>query len=408
MPREEDSKKKGDEGSKKKKLELPAGLVKNAQKAEMPLIVLPPDMAKPEKQPMPAIVLPPEFMKQEKQLTPPIVLPPELTKAQKELAQSPLLLPQEFIASKPSQKPVTPPAQITIPKEEKKQKEIPVARKTPEFGGPNQLELLLNFLSAKFPNLKRKLKLAEIPEDPNTFVANASVFSLVLAFAFTVLFFIILDALGWTKLWLAPLFAVILVMGFAYYMKIPDVKMIRKSKEIDKDIVFAGRHMLIELRAGVPLFDAMLNITRDYGEISKAFARILEKINVGVPADVAMHDVAEDSPSISFKRVMLQLVNSLRSGSNVADSLEVILDQVSREQVIAIKEYGQKLSPLAMFYMVFGIIIPSMGIALAITLMSFLRLKFGPELLVAVFFVIAVIQYIFLTMIESSRPQLEV
>lgn len=400
MPREEDSKKKGDEG-KKKQLELPAGLVKGAKKTEMLPIVLPPDMIKQEMAAQP-IILPLELVKQEKKLAP-ITLPLELAKMQqeKQAALPQLLIPQDFTAQKPAT-----PAQITLPKKE--EKKIPIARRTPEFGGPNQLELLVNFLSAKFPSLKRKLKLAEILEDPNTFVANATVFSLVLAFAFAVLFFIVLDLLGWNKLLLIPLFMLVLVLGFAYYMKIPDVKLIRKSKEIDKDIVFAGRHMLIELRAGVPLFDAMLNITRDYGEVSKAFARILEKINVGVPADVAMHDVAEDSPSISFKRVMLQLVNSLRSGSNVADSLELILDQVGREQVIAIKEYGQKLSPLAMFYMVFGIIIPSMGIALAITLMSFLRLKFGVELLVAVFFVITVIQYVFLTMIESSRPQIEV
>ncbi len=345
----------------------------------------------------------------------PLALPPELMKGAKPqpkpAALPPIILPSELKAP-PKQAPATPMAPIVLPRTEplpaKKQKEIPVARTMPQFGGPNQFELLLNVIAAKFPNLKKKLKQAEMMEDPNTFIANALAFSLILAFAFTVLFYIVFDALSASKLLLIPLFAVVFAAGFFYWMKIPDVKLIKKSREFDKDIVFAGRHMLIELRAGVPLFDAMLNITRDYGEVSRAFARILEKINVGIPADVAMHDVAEDSPSVSFKRVMLQLVNSLRSGSNVADSLEVILDQVGKEQVIEVKAYGQKLSPLAMFYMVFGIILPSLGIALAITLMSFLRLKLGVGMLVAVFFVIAVIQYIFLTMIESSRPKLEV
>jgi len=60
-----------------------------------------------------------------------------------------------------------------------------------------------------------------------------------------------------------------------------------------------------------------------------------------------------------------------------------------------------------MFYMVFGIIMPSLGIALAIIIFSFLSINIDATILYAFLFVIAMLQYIFVTVIESQKPQYE-
>jgi pilus assembly protein TadC len=151
----------------------------------------------------------------------------------------------------------------------------------------------------------------------------------------------------------------------------------------------------------------MLSISRDYGEVSREFAKIAERVNAGVPTDIAMHDISEDNPSMAFKRVLLQLINSIRSGSDVAKALESVLDQISREQITEMKAYGQKLNPIGMFYMIFGIIMPSLGIALGIIIFSFMSVSVTSTMLYSVLFVVLIMQYIFLTIIESQKPDYE-
>jgi len=290
----------------------------------------------------------------------------------------------------------------------------PVARephapaKPPAAGEPSPFRILLASIAARFPDLKRKLRQADMLDEPIPFIARVFTSAILLTAILIVLLFMVFVTANINALLILPLVPLLFALFFWYGLQVPRGRVEQKAREIDKDLVFAGRHMLIELRAGVPLFDAMLNVTKDYGEVSRIFSRILERINVGVPADVAMHDISEEVPSAAMRRVILQLVNSLRSGSDVAAALDNILDQLSREQVIEIKSYGQKLNPLAMFYMIFGIIIPSLGVALAIILISFLSVPADSKLLAAAFVLLGLVQFIFVSMIESSRPRFEV
>ena len=158
------------------------------------------------------------------------------------------------------------------------------------------------------------------------------------------------------------------------------------------------------------LFDAMMGITRDYGEVSREFNKVVEKVTLGVPMAAAMHDVAEHCPSSYGRRVILQMANSLTSGSDVADSLESVLDQVSQEQIIQLKAYGQKLNPLVMFYMIFGVIMPSLGVSFLIILLSFVGTglsAYGSGILMAIFAMVAIVQFMFLSVVENSRPSFD-
>lgn len=257
------------------------------------------------------------------------------------------------------------------------------------------------------PNLRQKLRLAGMNDDPLIFIQQSLVVAGMMSVMLTVLFFFVLQIFRINIFALVVLFPLFFIFSFMLRMQYPSSKAQKRGREVDRELVFAGRQMLIELKAGVPLFDAMLSISRDYGEISTEFAKIVDRVNAGVPTDVAMHDVAEDNPSMAFKRVMLQLINSIRSGSDVAKALGAVLDQVSREQITDLKAYGQKLNPLGMFYMVFGIILPSLGIALAIIIFSFLSINIDVTVLYAFLLVIAIVQYIFVTVMESQKPQYE-
>ncbi len=273
---------------------------------------------------------------------------------------------------------------------------------------------LFSGLATRFPELRKQLFIAEMNISPVDFVQQCFLTALVVAVVLTGVTAFALSALNTDLLTSAGLIVLGIPVYFslAFFMRLyqPRVKMLKRGRQIDQELVFAGRHLLIEMRSGVVLFDAMLGVSQEYGEVSKEFNKIVEKITLGVPANVAMHDVADHCPSAYFRRLILQIANSLTSGSDVAESLEVVLDQISQEQIIQLKAYGQKLNPLVMFYMLFGVIVPSLGVAFLIILLSFIGsglAGYGVGILAGILVLVAIIQFLFLSIVENSRPSFD-
>lgn len=265
-------------------------------------------------------------------------------------------------------------------------------------------------ISSYFPNLKNDITTSGLKITPQDFarmvVKNTVTYSLITI----VLSFLILILLKTTYLWLLPIFIISIIFYFNVWMYYPKVKAKQRERNIDKDMVFAGRHLIIALRSGVPLFQAMVGITRDYGEVSKEFNKIVERITLGEPPVQAIRNVMKYNPSKFFNRMSLQIINVLNSGANMASSLDSAMNQISQEQIISLKEYGQKLNPLSMFYMLFAIVFPSLGVVFITILISFTGgglANMGVGILFLAGVYIFSIQIIFISMIESSRPPYE-
>ncbi|MEM0438121.1 MAG: type II secretion system F family protein [Candidatus Micrarchaeia archaeon] len=283
---------------------------------------------------------------------------------------------------------------------------MPEASKGKKEG--SALDALVEYLGSFFPDLRKKLRMAKMKKTQNEYIKDVLVVSALLTLILSVCIALFMVVSNGSLLWLVIMVPLLAVVVFLFMMRRVDVVMLSRQRNIDKDLLFAGRQLLIEVRGGIPLYDAIVHLTSDYGEASKAFKEIVDKTNLGVPLDVAMEDVAEETPSKPFKRLVLQIVNSIRSGSDVAVALETILDQMSQEQLIEIKAYGQKLNPLGMFYMLFGIIMPSLGVTLFVTIFTFTGVVLSPAFLFGALLLVLLMQYTFLTMIESSRPRFEV
>lgn len=276
---------------------------------------------------------------------------------------------------------------------------------------PVRFRGLLVSIAGHFPSLKKTLLLADMHYTPAGFVQVALFTALYITAAIMLIIWILLRNEPSAPLVMVLLLPIFYALSFLYAMYYPKVKASMRAKRMDQELVFAGRHMLIELKSGVPLFDAMLGISRDYGEVSVEFNKIVEKVTLGVSLGVALHEVADNNPSQYFKRMILQMANSIASGSDVSLTLEASLDQISKEQVISLKAYGQKLNPMVMFYMIFGIIMPSLGVAFLIIMTSFLGgtgITFGSSALFGILIAIGLTQFIFLSMVENSRPKFDI
>lgn len=269
--------------------------------------------------------------------------------------------------------------------------------------------VLIRRIARALPGINTKLKQAGMFDTPEEFIKKTILSAFYLTTGITALFvtvFTQLEVLSGIIYFAFPLFMFFIM--FFYMLKVPDVKILRKGREISREIVFAGRFLIIELESGVSLYDAMVNVSKNYEVIGEYFKEIIDKVSMGTTMEDAINETIETTPSSNLTKVLWQILNSLRTGADISSSLSNILDQIVREQIIDVKEYGRKLNPLAMFYMMVAIIVPSLGITMLIVLTTFISIKIDLIALLAIALFLGFIQYMFLSIIRSSRPAVEI
>ena len=262
-------------------------------------------------------------------------------------------------------------------------------------------------IARNFPNLKAKLKKSGMKDEPEEFVKKTFLTAFYMATGIIVFLFLILAKYNVLKGILFILPPILFIFIFLYMLKLPDTLIGKKEKEISKEIVFAGRYLIIELESGVPLYNAMINISKNYEVIGRYFKEIVDKVDLGTSMEEALNEAVEFIPSSDFRRLLWQILNSLRTGSNIAQSLNGVVDQVVREQAIQVNEYGRKLNPLAMFYMIIAVILPSIGVTMLIILSSFIEFELSLTLLMVIAFFLGFVQFMFLSIVKFSRPAIE-
>ena len=122
----------------------------------------------------------------------------------------------------------------------------------------------------------------------------------------------------------------------------------------------------------------------------------------------ALNESTLITPSPELRKLMWQVLNSMRTGSDIADSLNAVIDQIVRQQQISVKEYGRKLNPMAMFYMMIAVIVPSLGTTVLIVLATFIGFSMPLSILLIIAGLVGFIQFMFFAVIKSARPPMEI
>ena len=200
---------------------------------------------------------------------------------------------------------------------------------------------------------------------------------------------------------------IVFFVMFFYMIRLPDIIISRKEKDISKEIIFAGRFIIIELESGVPLYNAMVNVSKNYDVIGRYFKEITDKVDFGTSMEDALNEAVEFIPSNDFRKILWQMINSIRTGSDVAKSLYSVMEQITKDQITEVNEYGKKLNPLAMFYMIIAVILPSLGITMLIILSSFIHFELSLTILLALAGFLGFVQFMFIAMVKFSRPAIE-
>jgi archaeal flagellar protein FlaJ len=258
------------------------------------------------------------------------------------------------------------------------------------------------------PSLKLDMFQAEMDMQPKVYTSIVALTTIFYFFIMTpVIFLIGFLAKGQPDFFL-PLTVSGIFSGFVFFylMRYPKFIALSRIKKIDKDMLNSLQHILIEIKSGVPLFNALIGVTEGYGEVSDEFRIVVKEINAGVSEIKALEKASLRNPSLHFRRPIWQIINAMKAGSNVASALESIVTTLTQDQLIAIRRYGQELSPFTLMYMLFSVIMPTLGITFLIILSSFAGLKVPNELFPVIIIVLGIFQYFYMGIIKTKRPAL--
>jgi flagellar protein FlaJ len=266
------------------------------------------------------------------------------------------------------------------------------------------------FFSNLFPGLAFELEQSEFKFEPREWVALGLFtalfyFSVLFTGLFTVLVSMKIDIIRMVLISLGAS-SVIALVGFIYVIFYPKLYVNRKTNEIEKNLPYALHHILIEVRSGVPLFNALVSISQSkYGILSEEMKKAVDDVSTGKSEISSLEMLARRNPSLYFRRVMWQIVNSLKSGADIGNTIKNIVDSLSEEQRVSIKKYGAQLNPLTLMYMIFAVIFPTLGITFLLVISSFVGIGIDLQLvLIGILLFLLLFQFMIIGLIKSKRP----
>ena len=262
----------------------------------------------------------------------------------------------------------------------------------------------VNRLVSFFPALKSQLRIANLPLTPVQFIKKSIRVTAIYSVLLTVLFFFVLQKAKLSLFLLLPIYLVMFILLFQYSMLNLKAKIKRRERDINKEVLFVGRYLLVKLYSGRPLLNALIETANSRGIAAKYIKEIVDDIDTGNTIEDALNHSMIYSPSEKLRKVLFHINNALQLGIDVTKPLESVLDEITREEELEIKKYGKKLNTLVIFYMVAAVIFPSLGVSLFIVISSIINFQINLSVLLIVTFFIVVFQFIFIAMFKSIRP----
>lgn len=189
------------------------------------------------------------------------------------------------------------------------------------------------------------------------------------------------------------------------FLKLPKLNISQMRQEIETDIFVPSRMLVTLLESGNSIVSALERVSYTDAKSSKYFGKIATEIYLGKSLADAIDEAILNTPSESFKRFLQPIRKSLKAGTDVQKNLNEVLEDLVKEKVIEIEQYEKRLGALSLFYMIFGVIIPAIGVVVIVVIMSVIGLSvdFFPFLFMLLLLIL-VTQIVFIRIFQSIRP----
>lgn len=274
------------------------------------------------------------------------------------------------------------------------------------------MERLNKFILKIFPDLELKLIIGKMNETAESFIKKMVMISTFFSFTITIVGLFILLKEEITLLLLIPLFGIIFFFILFVAMQLPSMAVKSIAGKIEADLIYTIRHFLLMMESGNSMVKSFDETAKLDTFSAKYFKEIVLEIDMGASMKEAVEFAMLYTPSDHFKQVMAIIKNSLETGADIKKSLKSNVNAMVEDKIIEIKDYGAKLGPISMFYMIIGTIVPSLGVSIFVIGSTFLPSVISEGGIVFILYgflvLLVIIQVFFYLVFKSMRPQVSV
>ncbi len=268
---------------------------------------------------------------------------------------------------------------------------------------------LSSFFSRFLPGLKYDLEEMDSSLKVEEYTLLVFLHTLLYSVLFTALFGSLLFSQQREMLVLvqysALIFLVFFVLFLFVFFRYPHIIGGKKAEEVDKSLIFALKDISLQVSSGVSLYNAFVHVSQEeYGLVSKEFTLLVQDMHRGLPLEKALEQMSKRTRSEYLRRVVWQLINTIKAGASVRGALNTIIEDLSRVQKAKIKDYAQELNLWSLLYMMFAVAIPTLGATMLVILSGFAGFEITPVSFVSFLVITLFIQIVLIGFIKSRRP----
>lgn len=204
----------------------------------------------------------------------------------------------------------------------------------------------------------------------------------------------------------ASIFFLTILMFLTVFLKYPAILAGKKSERVNRELVYALKDLKLKVQSGISLYNAMVAVSKaGYGEVSEEFSKTVREISSGKTFSKALEDMALRNSSDHFRKTIWQMLNTRKAGGSMVGSLETLIDDLEAKKHSKIKDYAEDLNIMALMYMMFAVVAPSIGLTLLVVVSSFSGIGVTPGLITAFLGVSFALQWALVGFIKAKRPK---
>lgn len=260
-----------------------------------------------------------------------------------------------------------------------------------------------------FPALQKNLVQARFPVSDRDYLSLtffSSIFMLLFLFLTISLIFLILGENFNSSLNYGLIFGLIAsISAFIYALMRPKIRSGVRRQLIERDLPFALRHMLLKIRSGSTLYEAISSVaSANYGVVSEEFSEVINEVKTGISFKDALKNLTVRTSSDILRVIIWQIINAVDTGANLEEIIKQIVNSTTEFQKAQIAGYVNELNFWTMLYMALAVIAPSLGAAFIIFAISLLGLELPSYTIFLLLFFLIFFEYSFIKFVKSRRP----
>jgi Flp pilus assembly protein TadB len=260
----------------------------------------------------------------------------------------------------------------------------------------------------KNPQIKLKIKKANSKQTPFQYLYQTITMTIMSSIAFFIIAFMITKN-NPLHLLIGILFVFMMIpFLYRFWFSYIDVQIRKTARELDGDLLFVSEYFLVSLESGLPLGNAIQNLSRLKRPGGRFFKKVYTEFNTGKDLEQALEESANFCASDSMKVLLKKLKDSLNIGIDLRTVLDNFVDDASEKKIIDIRAFSKKLNPTIMMYLLLGVVLPSLGVTFFILAAAILEMT--PELLkvilIFIFLLMFGFQYVSYSIFKFSKATL--